>query len=308
MTSVVGSGHQPLGRLQTAECRRAQHDAGNDQVQLGPPPAGRPFAGQPPADGPTRPQEGSPAPYGRAHRELPETVDRGNRRAQTPGRDNREHRVDPRDEDHPERHRLDGGEQDVVDERLPGRSLHEADPAPVVLQVEEDDPRSHRQHADAERVLTDDEEGRTHGGNDAGGHQAERDVGGEPAPNVLVLLVPAHVTHDRHRVSDHGAVQRREQDPDGVGEGEGPETGGTTDASHDDADGEIRGRRHALIRHGRGGPIGRATACGPQGSEPRPGHTRYRSRSGRAGHPLACVRVIEISGGDPRGPPTTHRA
>ena len=80
-----------------------------------------------------------------------------------------------------------------------GVPLHEADLSPVVLQIEHEYPRSHRKQAHSESMLTDNEEGHTHGGDDARGHHTERHICGKPPPNELLLLIPAQVTHDRHR-------------------------------------------------------------------------------------------------------------
>ena len=51
-------------------------------------------------------------------------------------------------------------------------------------------------------MLTDNEECRTHGGDDARGHHTERDICGKPPPNEFVFPIPAQVTRDHHRVGN----------------------------------------------------------------------------------------------------------
>ena len=98
-------------------------------------------------------------------------------------------------------------------------------------------------------MLPDDEEDRTNSRDDARGHHAERDVRCEPASDELVPLLATHVPHDRHWIGDHRAVERGQQDPHRVRQGESPETRRATDPGHDDADREVRRRRHTLVHH-----------------------------------------------------------
>ena len=226
ITSVVGPATSPCAAFKPPSAAGTQNDTRKDEIELTRPPTGGTLAGQPPTRGPTRPQKVRSAANRGAHRELPETVESGNRRSHAPGRDNGEDRMQTGHEDHPERQRLDGIEEEVVHERLPRLPLHEADPSPVILQIEHDYPWSHGKQAHSEGDLADNEEGRAHGGDDACGHHSERHIRRKPAPDELLLLVPAHVTHDGHRVGDQRPMQRRQQDPDRVREGEGPEPAG----------------------------------------------------------------------------------